>query len=777
LPWVVSHIKKRIIRFFSLLFLVIVISCSPARHIEEGKYLLNKSTIKTDTKVIDKDEMKRYEKQTPNKKILGIIKFHLFLYNLASPQSNKFPSTWFRKIGQEPVIWDSTLINRTTEQFRILLENKGFYYAKVKDTVVLKRKRANVTYTAILNNPYRLNSIDYIFEDESMSEIVLKDTANRLIKVGDRFDKDVLQKERQRLEDLIKNHGYYKFSKEYIFFEARMSGKKDSVNLSVIIKENNYGDIDPITKIRRHFQYKIMHTYLYPNYNFNASLRETEGTKSDTLRYNNYFLIYSGKHTIKPDALIVRNMCLPDNLYTIKDVKKTYDNYIALGLFRVVNVYFKEPGDESADTSEYKYINCFIELTPRKTQSYHIEIVGTNSAGDFGGRGNISFDNYNFLHGAEHFQIKFTGAIEQVKNRLGTKYSPLKELGVEPSLTLPVFIVPFNAHKFVRKFNPKTIINISYNYQDHPYYIRTTASTSFGYQWKGNYNNRHTLNPFNFSYVRLPKGITDATFAAEIYNTPLETSYTSHAIVAASYQYEFSNQEIEKVKNFVFIRYNVESAGLLTKGILQLTNAQDQDSIFGVNYFQYLKSDIDIRLNKQINALNWIVYRIFVGAGYAYGNSYVLPFEKMYYSGGPYGIRAWSTGKLGPGSAPHNDTIINNLGDIKLEGNLEYRFLLFWKLGGALFIDAGNIWSMQKSSSDPRATFKWDKFYKDIAVGTGFGLRIDWSFLLIRFDFGFRMRDPSIQTGSKWIDWNSEYKNNSKFIDRWTVQFGIGYPF
>jgi len=751
------------------------VSCSPARHIEEGKYLLNKSKIKIDTKIIDKEEMKHYEKQSPNKKILGIIKFHLFLYNLASPKSNKFPSTWFRKIGQEPVIWDSTLTNKTTEEFSKLLENKGYYYAKVEDTVILKRKRANVTYSAVLNTPYRINSIEYIFEDESLGPLVLKDTVNRVINVGDRFNKDVLQKERQRLEDWLKNNGYFKFSKEYIFFEARMSSRKDSIDLSVIFKENTSGDIDPITKVRKHYQYKIKSTFLYPNYNLNTSLHELNTIKYDTVSYNNYLLIYPQKHNIKPETIIARNMCIPGNLYKIKDVKKTYDNYISLGLFRVVNIFFREPEEQIPDTNGQKCINCFIELTPRVYQSYHVEVVGTNSAGDFGVSANLLYDNYNLFRGAEHFQMKLTGAIEGVKNRFGSGYNPLREYGVSPSLTLPVFIVPFNARNFVRKYNPKTIINISYNYQDHPYYIRNTSTISFGYQWKGNNYNRHSLYPLDFSYVRLPNGL-DSVFANDIKGTPLVTSYTSHTILGARYQYEFSNQVVEKIKNFIFIRYNLESSGLLTHGVFDLAKSKNDTMLFGVNYFQYIKSDIDIRFNNQINSLNWIVYRIFAGAGYAYGISKVLPFEKMYYSGGPYDIRAWSTGRLGPGSSV-GDSTGNNLGDIKLEGNVEYRFLLFWKLSGALFLDAGNIWSIRKTAKSSDAYFQWDKFYNDIAVGSGFGLRFDWSFLLIRFDFGYRLRDPAIQIGSKWIDWNSGYRGDHKYIDRWTVQFGIGYPF
>jgi outer membrane protein assembly factor BamA len=775
----VSHSISRNVYFLFILTGFIEVSCSPTRHIEEGKYLLNKSKINIESKAIDPLEIKRYEKQSPNKKILGVIKFHLFLYNLASPKSVKFPSSWFREIGEEPVVWDSILTNKTTDQFAKFIENKGFYHGKVTDTVLLKRRKANVIYNITLNNPYRINSIGYIFEDQGIAAIVLGDTLNRPIKVGSRFDKDELQKERQRLEDLLKNNGYYKFSKEYIFFEARMSNKKDSIDLTIIIKENISGVIDPSTKYRKHFQYEINNTTFYPNYNLIESNRKSGIISQDTVRYNKYFMIYSGKHNIKPGALIPRNMCIPGNLYRLKDVKKTYDNYITMGLFRVVNIYFREPDDQNTDSSEYKYINCFIELSPRTVQSYQFEVVGTNSSGDLGVRANILYDHYNIFHGAEHFQMKLTGAYEGVSHRLGSvyKYNPMREFGIEPSLALPVFIVPFKAQQFVKKYNPKTLINVSFNYQHQPFYIRNIASTQFGYQWKGNSFNRHSLYPIDFSYVYLQPGSLDSTFKSKIHNTPLENSFTNHAILAARYKFEYSNQDIEKLKDFVYIIYNVESAGILTNTIYQLTHSFN-DSIFGVPYFQYLKSDIDIRYNNQINAYNHMVYRIFLGAGYAYGNSDVMPFEKMYYSGGPYGIRAWNTGRLGPGSAAQIDSTGNSLGDYKLEGNLEYRFYLFWKLEGALFLDAGNIWTKEENSLYPGGSFKWDKFYNDIAVGSGYGLRFDFSYLLLRTDFGFKLRDPQIQTGSKWIDANAHYRETLHFIrDRWTFEFGIGYPF
>lgn len=773
-----SHISNRVAYILSVLLMVLEISCSQTRHLESGTYLLNRTKIKVDSKHIDPADMKKFERQSPNKTILGVIKFHLFIYNLASPKKNGFFSRSFRKIGEEPVIWDSVLTNKTVEQFAIFAENKGYYHAKVTDTVKFRKKRVNIKYSVSLNKPYIIRSIDYVFEDQSISKVILKDSINRLIKVGDRFDKDVLQKERQRLEDLLKNDGYFSFSKEYVFFEARLGSNRDSVDLSVIVKENISGDIDPITKVRKHYQYKINNTYIYPNYSMKAASLGANLNKTDTVNINNSFLVYSNGQNIKPNTLIARNMCMPGNLYSLGDVKKTYNGYISMGFYRLVNIYFIQPHNLNLDTSKYKYIDCFIELSPRKTNTYQIEGVITNTEGDLGVSTNITYNNYNFLHGAEHFQLKLTGAIEGLKNRTKNKYASMQEYGIEPSLTLPVFIVPFPAQQFVKKFNPKTVINLSYSYQDHPYYIRYIENTLFGYEWKGNSYNQHTLYPFDISYVYLPKGgITDSAFKSQIQGSSIENSYKNHAILATRYQFEFSNQDIEKLKDFEYVKYDIESAGFLTHSLLKAADPKYDSTIFGIRYFQYIINDIDLRYNNQISRLNKMAYRLYIGIGHAYGNSDNLPSEKMFFAGGPNGIRAWPIYTLGPGSDDSSFIFGTRLGDYKLEANAEYRFKLFWRMEGALFVDAGNIWTRKNYPNHTNDIFKWNTFYKEIAVGSGIGLRFDFSYLLFRTDFGFKLRNPGIQSGSRWIDFNSAYKNSNKFIDRWTFQFGIGYPF
>ncbi len=756
-------------------------SCSPTRRLSENEYLLNKTRIDIGSKDIDNAVLKPYEKQIPNKTILG-IKFHLFLYNLASPEKEKGFSGWLKKIGEEPVIWDPLLTERTTQQFKNYLETKGYFDSYITDTVLLKKQKAKVYHTIVLNEPHRISNITYRFEDQDIADLILGDTVNSLIKVGDRFDKEILQQERQRIEDLLKNNGYFRFSKEYVFFDAVEVAGKKLVDLKIIIRENIIGIPDPETKVKHHNQYKINSTYIYPNYELYSTTTGDTVHIVDTINKDGNIIIYSDKLRIRPDIVIWPNRCKQGELYKINDVKKTYNNYSSLGLFRLINIHFKELEEDGSDTSEFRYIDSYIELSPRKIQFYQYEIVGTNTAGDFGARANILYNNYNLLRGAENLQVRLTGAVEGMKRY--DYLAPMWEGGVESILSVPKILVPFKARQFTMRYNPKTLFNISYNYQDHPFYIRTIASISLSYKIKGNQFNSHQFYPLEFNYVLLPEGIRDPDQRNQIIGTPIENSFVDHTILATRYTFEYSTQVVERKGDFIYFRTNVESAGNVIYGIAKLTPNENDTNFLKAPYFRYIKCDADFRINKQVAQGNRMVYRLFVGAGYPLGDQRTLPFEKMYFGGGPNGVRAWSATNLGPGSEETDSLYVNRLGDVKFEANLEYRFQLFWVMEGALFVDAGNIWTIYEIGDRPGMSFEWNRFYKEIAVGTGLGFRFDFSFLILRTDFGIKMRDPAIQDGSRWIDFNRslDYKffpikleDNQKA--RLSFQFGIGYPF
>jgi hypothetical protein len=343
------------------------------------------------------------------------------------------------------------------------------------------------------------------------------------------------------------------------------------------------------------------------------------------------------------------------------------------------------------------------------------------------------------------------------------------------SILFPKFFTPFKLEGFIKKYAPKTSISVAYNFQSRPDFTRSVANGSFSYTWKGNKYLTHTISPLELSYVQIYEEQSDRKFLDSIRTTPLGYSFIDHVINSARYTLELNNQAIGKTKDFFFARFNIESAGNLLNLAHTTFSSRDTALLLKVPYFQYLLGDIDLRYYNVIDKQNKFVYRLFVGLGYPLGKSNALPYEKKYFSGGPNSIRAWNTRDLGPGSdttSNANSIFPNKNGDIKLEANIEYRFKLFWKLEGALFLDAGNVWEIRKNEEKPRAVFEWNRFYKEIAMGYGFGARLDLSFFLIRLDVGIKMRDPSLPAGDRWFPGHDHF--NMKDLH---LKFGIGYPF
>ncbi|MCG8696617.1 MAG: BamA/TamA family outer membrane protein, partial [Bacteroidales bacterium] len=565
-----------------------------------------------------------------------------------------------------------------------------------------------------------------------------------------------------------------KFKKEYNYvqFEATRQEESFLLDLKIIIKQSLTGYIDPYSKIRRHQKYVIDSVKVFTNF----STTSEDSTTSHAVVKDDISFIYQDKEFIKANTLKNFNTCYPNSLYDIQEIELTTNKLSSLGLFKMVNITPIEKVPKRNEVSEFGHLNYQIELVPRKRQNFQTELIGTISSNDPGAGATFSYSNYNLLRGAERLTLKLSGVIERVK-RLATQDQQQdfkREFKVETKIEIPKFFIPLRASEFTRKYNPKTTINLSYNYQDRIEYLGTLFNASFGYYWKGNKFTKHSVIPLDVNYINIK--IRKNEFYDDIKGTPLENSFTSHSILGLRYSFEYSTQVIEKLDNYFYFKYNFESAGFLLDLAKKNVGFLGPDStLFDVTYSNFVKSDIELRKYYKQARDNWLVFRFFAGVGIPYGNNAIsLPYEKMYFSGGPYGIRAWETRTLGPGS----DTTVfggyaNNMGDIKLEANVEYRFDLFWKFEGAIFLDAGNIWLIKEDISRPKAVFKWDKFHTEFALGTGFGLRLDLSFLLARFDIGYKLRDPALNDDTGRWTFNQYYDP----FKLWSFQLGIGYPF
>ncbi|RPH29078.1 MAG: hypothetical protein EHM93_17845 [Bacteroidales bacterium] len=791
-----SIIRPRYLnRVYILLFALLITSCNITRNVPDEKYLLNKSTIIIDSKDIKSGNIETYLRQKPNKRIIG-FRFHLRVFNSANPYKYKGFNKWLKTIGEEPVILDTFLVNQSVQNINLYLQNKGYYQSIVNKSISYpKRKKANVTYSIKLGEPYKIKTFHYSIEDSTINYLVRKDSLNSFIKKRKPLDSDVLQDERSRIQAYLKNNGYYFFSKDNIGFDADTSVGKHKVDLQLNIK-NRYilsenGERVPLNYLK----YKINKVFFYPNYD-PRRLVDVNSSKIDTTIYHGINFISTGDPGILYKVLDQSNQIRSGSIYSDDIVQQTQSGLNSLKLFRMINIFFAEELADTAkkskddnlilfeesrskDTVPFGLLNCYVQLTSHTLQSYQAEFVGTNTSGAFGTEGNLSYQHKNLFRGAEIFDVKLRGLVETVqKNKdagnLNFKYS--LELGGSVGLSLPKFLSPFASRQFIKKYSPRTQIAASYNFQRRPDYTRTIASMLFGYVWKNSKFITHTVNPVEISAIN----ITDisSSFQDQISGKYIGNSYKNQIITLSSYSLTLNNQNLQKNSSYTYLRLNFESSGNALAGIYSKYGTKSIDDstykILKTSFSQFLRSDVNITYHQVIDNNNTFVYRIFAGVGYPYGNSKALPFDKKYFSGGANGIRAWSARSLGPGSVKvENSGFFNQTGDIKLEANIEYRYKIFWQLEGALFFDAGNIWAFKDENDD--AIFKPKTFYKQIALGTGTGFRANLGFLTARFDFGYKVYDPIIDPDLPFKPW---VPFQQKFM--WkdvAVNFGIGYPF
>jgi len=757
--------------------------------VPEDKYLLNRQKTENNNREIDEKEIESYIRPKPNKRVLG-MKFYLGLYNLSGTKDN-WINRWLKKIGEEPVIWNEFDSEKNKERVKLYMRNKGYYYSDVADTSRFKNRKANVKYIIDSGEPFKINKVSYQFRDTSIRDLILSDTMNALLKPGSLFDADLIQDERTRIENYLKNRGFYNFSKDLISFEADTTVGNMNVDLTVIFDEYQLKNQDDYyTKYVPNRKYRITNVYVLSDFNQKDALVDyKEYLISLTEKnFNDYRFLYRDRLKIDPGIITQSIYIIPGSLYNIKDVNQTYQHLSSLRIFKTVNIFFEEEDPENPYLQEDYPLNCYIQLTPATLQSYSFELEGTNSSGNFGAASNISYQHRNLFGGAENLNIRLKGSIEILRKLNTSSIQNLKgielvyEAGIDTRITLPQFLLPFRTDNFIRKYNPKTRVSLAFNQQQRPDYTRRFTNAGFGYTWSNFPFISHIINPLEINYVKMLR--VDSIFLEDIRDTYLQHSYEDRLITSTNYSFIYNNQDIKRLGSYTYLRINSEQSGFVLAGVYNLfgeANENGNYELAGNEFAQFLKFDFDIRHYSIRDDETSIIYRFFAGIAWPYGNSIAIPFEKQYFTGGANGIRAWPVRNLGPGTYLETRSVYPNAtADIKLEGNFEYRFKLLWILEGALFVDAGNIWAISDEDERKGSVFRWDTFYKQIAVGTGFGLRMNFSFFIFRFDLGLKARDPSIPSelgGPRWVIFNKPEGPEYNFRYFTTLHLAIGYPF
>jgi outer membrane protein assembly factor BamA len=775
---------------------VFLYSCQVSKKLEHNQYLLTKNIIHNSNKEISNDELLKVVKQKPNRKIFWFVRFHLTVYNMFNREKEtKWNKWWKTTIGEEPVIFDSLSMNTSSKQITKYLQAKGYFNATVKDSAQhrknIKKKRVWVHYNIKANKPYKIKNIKYIVDDIYIKNKVLSDTINSLLKKGNNYDIDLLSKERDRITTILKNDGYFYFSREYIYFKVDSSLQNHQLDITVDIKNisiKSTGNSDSVVS-EKHKQYYINKIEILTP----ASLSIVDSVKYDTLQSDDYIFIFKNKLRYNPKAITQCIFVKREQLFRVNAVEQTYNKLSNTRAFKFVNIQFNEVAYDSVKNKDGKhYLDCKIRLVSSKAQSYSIEALGTNSAGNLGIAGNIIYQHKNIFRNFENFNFKIKGGMEfqntnlAEDNDLLNHYLPFNtyEYGSEMSLSIPGFLLPVSADKFSKSSYPKTLLSIGYNFQQRPHFWRSITNAVFGYEWKETEYKKHIINPAELNIVNIFK---DVFFNEQINATKdllIINSYQNHLTTATNYSFIYNNQDINKARNFSYFKGNIEFAGNLLRGINNLGNKfllnkfleTRKDStgiyrIFGINYAQYMRADIDYRYYNIINNKISLVFRFYTGVGVTYGNSSVMPFEKSFWLGGANSLRAWHMKGVGPGSYYDSlGTGYDKTADMALETNLEYRFKIYRILEGAVFADAGNIWLLKKDSKRIGSEFELNRFYKEIALGTGLGFRLNFSYFIIRFDGAIPLRDPKLPENKRWLGKDITTKDI-------IFNIAIGYPF
>lgn len=778
-------------------------SCNVTRRLPQGSYLLQKVKIEDDKSVprkerIEGDEVRKYVRQRPNKHFLG-TNFYVWVYNLANPDKDNWWNNFKRKIGEEPVLLDMSLTEKSAENLKIYLDSRGYFASKVSYDVdtTYRRKRAKVTYSLKQNRAYRIDRISYVFRDRFLEPILLPDTVNTLLHVGDIFDISVLDKERERIAGFLKDRGYYGFSVNNIEYIADTLTNSNMVGVKVVVKQNLAGYNNRGEAVYdNNAVYRLRNINIVPNYN--AAESKLQGgayyDRFDTISYRGLNVMYEGRRpNIRARVLRPAIPMYPNFIYDYSQVTRAYSNLMQMGYFKSARIVFDElpdslsprsyityvGGDMSKSDStrvnytREGYVDCNILCTPALKQSIKVELEGSTTSSFYGVKASVGYQNRNIFRGAEMLELVGTVGYEYMKAPKSSRRNAM-EFGLSAGLSFPRFLI-FPTSPLSRIVAPRTQFEISYNYQNRPYYRRDLSSIVWSYSWRNMNHSTFVVRPININWVNV--GYINKDYFDSLQNEYLKHSYESQLILGISGSYLYNNPRLQTTRNQTTVRLNWELAGNLLDGLEHLFSkpaaGEKYYKILGIRYSQYFRADLSVSHKIMLGEVTAVAGRIYAGFGAAYGNSQAMPFDRMFYSGGSNSMRGWAPRTLGPGSSPLPTNVVypTQLGDMKLEANLEFRFPIWGIFHGATFFDVGNIWYMGRNDVEynPESVFHFRDFYKQLGFNTGIGIRIDIKFAILRLDWGIQLHNPNNPAGKRWIH-DFKWRNTS-------LNFGVGYPF
>lgn len=761
---------------FAILVLIVQQSCSTTKRLPEGAYLLNANKInivgykKIEERQKLKEEVKKIAIQKPNKRAFGLFPIKLWLYSAANkPKENKF-NWWIKnKVGEAPVILDTTLATKSDKALANYMQNSGFFNAKVTHEVLYKKRKAVVAYTITPGEAWKISTVMYPRPTYKTDSIVWQNHAKSVLKSGQRFDVVKLKAERERIETELQNSGFYFFTKDYVTFDLDTSTYKREVKINVIVSQQS----DSV----EHLQYWMNNIYSITDFGMGDA--NNRMIKRDTLQKKEFFYIR------KKD--LVRPKVIRDGIFFEKNQLFQKENYLLTlgrlsnyGVYKFVSVEF-EPKDTPS-----QFLDAILRLTPAKRQSLGLDgQVNYNTEGFFGVSGGVNYRNRNLTKNADLLAIDLTTGFQF---QVATKQpAAIITTQVGATITYSVNRILFPLiNNSVRFKRPKTKFKINYNFEQRFDFTDSNQRAflydlhnfgfSIGYEWEPNRFMHHYINPLTFSLFLFPK--TGDEFNKRLNeNASLRNTYQERIILGPSYTFEYTSQTSLTDNKYIYNRSNIETSGNLLMAGFALANINKGNKppfkIADREFAQYMRVENDFRGFYRFHPNFSFAGRSFIGLALPYGNSTTIPFVKQFFTGGPNSLRGFRVREVGPGSyseptftsGERRFGFFNQTGDIKIELNAELRIDVYKWLKTAVFLDVGNVWLLNNDPQRPNANFALNRFWNEFAMNFGAGVRLDFSYFVIRLDYGVPIRDPRIHSDNKW------------FIKAGQFQLGVGYPF
>lgn len=765
----------RIRRILVAVGLLSAAACSTVRRIPEGEVLytgVKKLRIQPDSGVVLSTAAEEAARQplsvAPNNPLYSPwlrtpLPIGLWAWNYCyTPREKGFKYWFFKRLAKEPVLLSKVQPGLRTQVAEQALANFGYFGSSVSDSLRYRKhgRKAKVDYTLRIAEPWFYGEIAYPTVNPGMDPLIDSLRATSLLRTGAQYNLDTLTAERQRITGILRDRGYYYFRPEYLEFLADTTLRPQHVDLRLTLKPNL-----PAVALK---PYRVG--------DVTVRLRNLRPGPRDTLRLRNATVIAQRPMKIRPRVLQRALTLRPGQLFTVDAQNRTQNELNQLGIFRSVNLSVTPldslRGGDTLDVAIDAQFDYPLEVA--------LETDATSKSNSFIGPGvTLKVSNNNLFRGGEVLDVKLTGSYEwQTGNKnSGGQTSRMNsyELGLTSNLNLPRLLLPEGWVSRLR-YPGSTAFQLGVELMNRPRFFHLIAfSGSAGYNFRTSPYSHHGLTVFKLTYNRLLH--TTASFDQTMEENPsIAMSFRNQFVPSISYTYTFDKTYGATGNRRFYWQNSLTAAGNLLSGILRAFGERQPQELFGNRFSQFAKEISEVKFYHRIGRRNnWLATRFLVGVGYAYGNSEVMPYSEQFYIGGANSIRAFTVRSIGPGSyrppADDSDGYLDQTGDFKLEANIEYRFGIMGRLNGAVFLDAGNVWLLKNDPNRPGAELKWKGLLDEIALGTGFGLRYDISYLVIRADLGIGLHTPYPNPDKKG------YYNISSFRDGLGFHLAIGYPF